>query len=577
MFRIRRLHDMALEIDKQAIAEVQKILKQQFPLIAQEDIDDLPSKLINPLKYQLRTIVLVAETDRRKVKGFAILQHAPDIKFSYLDFVSIAPEVTRGGVGSALYARVQEEAIALKSIGVFMECLPDIPELCKQEKFLKENKARMRFYEQFEAYPIVNTKYETPVKPEDDCPPFLVFDGLGQNKALSKKDAKKIVRAILNRKYENTCSPEYVDMVVDFFQDDPVKLRAPIYKTKKPALDPEVVMLDQRIALFVNEKHDIHHVRSKGYVESPVRVKSILKGIDKLGLFDHLPIKPFPDKLIKEVHAPDFVEYLRKVCENLEEKDSIYPYVFPIRNQSRPPKDMAIRAGYYCLDTFTPLNKNAYLAARAAVDCTLSAAQKILDGYRLAYSLVRPPGHHAEYRAFGGFCYFNNAAVAANYLSKHGKVAVLDIDYHHGNGTQDIFNKRADVLTVSIHGDPSFAYPYFSGFKDECGEGEGKGFNINFPLAEKCTPDHYFSTLKKALKHISDYGPKFLIIALGFDTAKNDPTGTWPLSPEDFERNGREIANMELPTLIVQEGGYLSASLGKNAKSFFTGLNSPKR
>tara|TARA_R110000868_G_scaffold117600_9_gene312321 strand:- start:2367 stop:4100 length:1734 start_codon:yes stop_codon:yes gene_type:complete len=577
MFRIRRLHDIDLEIDKQAIAEVQKILKQQFPLIAQEDVDDLPNKLINPLKYQLRTIVLVAESDKRKVKGFAILQHAPDLKFSYLDFVSIAPDVTRGGVGSALYARVQEEALALKSIGVFMECLPDVPELCKEEKFLKENKARMRFYEQFDVYPIINTKYETPVKPEDDCPPYLVFDGLGQKTPLSKKDAKKIVRAILIRKYENTCSPEYVDMVVDSFHDDPVKLRKPIYKAKKPAMDPEVIMLDQRMALVVNEKHDIHHVKSKGYVESPVRVKSILKGIDKLGLFDTHAIKSYPDKLIKEVHAPDFVDYLRKVCENLEEKDSIYPYVFPIRNQTRPPKDMAVRAGYYCLDTFTPLNKNAYLAARGAVDCTVTAADKILEGYRLAYSLVRPPGHHAEHRAFGGFCYFNNAAVAAHYLSKHGKVVVLDIDYHHGNGTQDIFYKRSDVLTVSIHGDPSFAYPYFSGFKDEEGEGDGLGFNLNLPLAEKCTPDHYFSTLKKALARIKDFGPSFLIIALGFDTAKNDPTGTWPLSPEDFERNGREIANMGLPTLIVQEGGYLSASLGKNAKSFFTGLNSPKR
>lgn len=576
MFRIRRLHDSSLTIDKQAISEIQKILKLQFPLIAQEDIDDLPGKLVDPLKYQLRTIILVAENHRRKVKGFAILQHAPDLNFSYLDFVSIAPDVTRGGVGSALYARVQEEALALNSVGIFMECLPDVPELCKEEKFLKENKARLRFYEQFEVYPIVNTKYETPVKPEDDCPPYLVFDGLGIQKGLSKKDARKIVKAILNRKYANTCSPEYVDMVVNSFKDDPVQLRPSIYKTKKPELDPQVVMLDQRIALVVNEKHDIHHVKSKGYVESPVRVKSILKGIEKLGVFDQVAIKSFPDKFIKEVHATDFVDYLKKVCANLEEKDSIYPYVFPIRNQTRPPKDMAIRAGYYCLDTFTPLNKNAYLAARAAVDCCLTLAEKMLEGYRLGYALVRPPGHHAERRAFGGFCYFNSASVAANFLSKHGKVVVLDIDYHHGNGTQDIFYDRADVMTVSIHGDPSFAYPYFSGFADETGEGAGQGFNLNFPLAEKCSADHYFATLRKALAHIKEYSPQFLIIALGLDTAKNDPTGTWPLAAEDFERNGREIAALGLPTMIVQEGGYLSASLGKNARSFFTGLNSSK-
>ena len=572
MFSIRRIHDYHLPIDQAAIKEIQIILKKQFPLMAQEDIDDLPKKLIDPLKYQLRTTILVAETERHKIKGFAILQHAPDLNFSYLDFISIAPEVTRGGVGSALYQRVQEEAQLLNSVGIFMECLPDVPELCKEEKFLKENKARLRFYEQFDVFPIINTKYETPVKPEDDCPPYLVFDGLGKKDALSRKDAKKIVKAILNRKYEQTCSPEYVEMVVQSFKDDPVKLRAPIYKTTKPSVDQRIILKDQQIALFVNEKHDIHHVRSKGYVESPVRVKSILKGISKLGFFDTREIKSFPDKLIKEVHDVEFVDYLKNVCANLSEKDSIYPYVFPIRNQTRPPKDMAIRAGYFCLDTFTPLNKNAYLAARAAVDCTLSAADSLLSGQRLAYSLVRPPSHHAEHRAFGGFCYFNNGAVAANYLSKHGKVVVFDIDYHHGNGTQDIFYKRNDVLTVSIHGDPSFAYPYFSGFKDETGEDGGLGFNLNIPLAEKSTANQYFTALKKALEAIKEFDPKFVIIALGFDTAKNDPTGTWPLAPEDFERNAKEIAKLNRPTLIVQEGGYLSTTLGRNAHSFFSGL-----
>lgn len=572
MFRIRRLHDVTLKIDRDAISDIQKILKEQFPLIAQDDVDDLPNKLLNPLKYLLRTIILVAENEKHRVKGFAIFQHAPDLNFCYLDFISIAPGITRGGVGSALYARVQEEALALNSIGIFMECLPDVPELCKQERFLKENKARMKFYEQFDVFPIINTKYETPVKPEDDCPPFLVFDGLTQDKALSRKNAKKIVRAILERKYKDTCSPEYIEMVVESFRDDPVRLRPPIYKQPKPEIAPHV-MLDQRIALVVNEKHDIHHIRSKGYVESPVRIKSILKGIEKLGIFDRKDIKSFPDKTIKEVHAPDFFDYLKKVCANLSDKNSVYPYVFPIRNQTRKPKDMAIRAGYYCLDTFTPLNKNAYLAARAAVDCTLTAANSLLEGYRFAYSLVRPPGHHAEHSAFGGFCYFNNAAVAANYLSKYGKVIVLDIDYHHGNGTQNIFYKRSDVLTISIHGDPSFAYPYFTGFHDEEGEEAGLGFNLNLPLAEKCSATHYFQTLKIALDRIRTFKPSFVIVALGFDTAKNDPTGTWPLAPADFERNGREIATLQLPTLVVQEGGYLSNMLASNAKSFFLGLN----
>ena len=164
-------------------------------------------------------------------------------------------------------------------------------------------------------------------------------------------------------------------------------------------------------------------------------------------------------------------------------KKSIYPYVFPTRNPARPPNDETVLAGYYCIDTFTPLNQNAYLAARSAVDCALTAAEKVLEGTDLAYALVRPPGHHAETRTFGGFCYFNNGAIAANLLSRYGRVAILDIDYHHGNGQQEIFYNRADVLTVSIHGHPSFAYPYFSGFRDETGIGRRRRLQSQHPAA----------------------------------------------------------------------------------------------
>src|SRR5262249_44033026 len=158
---------------------------------------------------------------------------------------------------------------------------------------------------------------------------------------------------------------------------------------------------------------------------------------------------------------------------------------------TRPPRDLAIRAGYYCIDTFTPLNRNAWPAARRAVDCTLTAAHALVTGTRLAYALVRPPGHHAEHSAFGGFCYLNNAAIAANYLAEHGRIAILDIDYHHGNGQQEIFYRRSDVLTVSIHGHPSFAYPYFTGFPSETGEGEGRRVNLNFALGEHLDGKEY--------------------------------------------------------------------------------------
>jgi acetoin utilization deacetylase AcuC-like enzyme len=212
-------------------------------------------------------------------------------------------------------------------------------------------------------------------------------------------------------------------------------------------------------------------------------------------------------------------------------------------------------------------------AAKRAVDCALAGADELLGGRHLAYALVRPPGHHAEHRNFGGFCYFNNAAVAAHYLTRHGTVAILDVDYHHGNGQQDIFYRRRDVLTVSIHGNPDFAYPYFSGFTDERGEGEGEGYNLNIPLPEVQDGAQYRKALARALRAIADYRPVFLIVSLGLDPAKGDPTGTWLLRGADFEQNGQMIAALGLPTLVVQEGGYRTRTLGINARYFFRGLS----
>ncbi|MFU8768746.1 MAG: GNAT family N-acetyltransferase, partial [Desulfotignum sp.] len=195
-----------------------------------------------------------------------------------------------------------------------------------------------------------------------------------------------------------------------------------------------------------------------------------------------------------------------------------------------------------------------------------------LAGRRIAYALVRPPGHHAERRAFGGFCYFNNAAVAARYLREQGRVAILDIDYHHGNGQQDIFYHRSDILTVSIHGHPEFAYPYFTGFDDETGTGEGEEFNLNLPLAETVDGKTFRAALIRALAKVAEFGPDFLVVCLGLDTARNDPTGTWSLTPRDFFKNGQMIGATGLPLLVVQEGGYKTRNLGVNARHFFEGL-----
>ena len=185
---------------------------------------------------------------------------------------------------------------------------------------------------------------------------------------------------------------------------------------------------------------------------------------------------------------------------------------------------------------------------------------------------MRPPGHHAETQTFGGFCYFNNAAIAAHLLSRYGNTAILDIDYHHGNGQQEIFYQRSDVLTVSVHGHPSFAYPYFTGFRDETGMGPGAGYNLNIPLPEHITPEQHRKAVTEALRRVRRFAPAYLVVSLGLDTARGDPTGTWSNRAHDFKLLGHMIGEQGYPTVVIQEGGYRVRTLGINARNFFTGL-----
>jgi acetoin utilization deacetylase AcuC-like enzyme len=325
-------------------------------------------------------------------------------------------------------------------------------------------------------------------------------------------------------------------------------------------------------ALVLSEAHAKHRVRDRGYVERPERVEALLESVSGLGLFRRLPTRRFSDNHILAVHDRDFVRYLKQVCQTVGKTESVYPYVFPIRRQDRLPRDLDARAGYYCIDTFTPLDFGAYQAARAAVDVALTAAEAVLNGRPVAYALCRPPGHHAERRVFGGFCYFNNAAVAAQFLSRHGSVAVLDIDYHHGNGTQDIFYERSDVLTISIHGDPAFAYPHFSGFADEKGAGAGIGCNWNFPLPEHADEALYLRTLEKAARLIDRAAPAFLVVSLGLDTMARDQAGAFALRSESLRRVGERLGRLRLPTLVVQEGGYHTRNLRRGGGAFFAGM-----
>ncbi|MBU1536939.1 histone deacetylase family protein, partial [Myxococcota bacterium] len=358
-------------------------------------------------------------------------------------------------------------------------------------------------------------------------------------------------------------------------RENPVKLRD--FKYIKAAIEPvhvATLALSRKLSVCLNEKHDIHHVRERGYVEAPVRISAIMKELGKVDGVGLIDARNFSPRHILAVHSSHMFHYMEAIAKAGESspKTSFYPYVFPIRNRSKEPSELAVRAGYYCIDTFTPINASAFHAAVGAVNSTITAASQLLLGDHYAYALVRPPGHHAERQFFGGFCYFNNNAVAAHYLSRHGTVAILDIDYHHGNGQQQIFYRRDDVLTISIHGHPDFAYPYFCGFESEQGAGDGKGFNYNIPLAEHLTGPEHLAAVERALGIIRDFNPTFLIVACGFDTAANDPTGTWSNRAKDFHGLGLAVSRLKKPTLVVQEGGYRTTSLGTNSAAFFTGL-----
>ncbi len=304
----------------------------------------------------------------------------------------------------------------------------------------------------------------------------------------------------------------------------------------------------------------------------PSRVEAIRRELAKDSRFTFTKAKQFPERHIARLHP--YHRFIKHISESIaDDQIEIYPDLFPGAGANLPRRmDSPLWAGLYCTDAVTPIMKKTYPAARGSAECALTGAELLKQQKeRVVYALCRPSGHHAGPRVFGGYCYFNNVATAAEYLSASGRVAVLDIDYHHGNGTQEFFEHRSDVFTVSIHGDPRKEYPYFWGYRSEKGTVEAQGSNLNLPLPLGSGDAPYMSALNKACRAIRRFGPTYFIVAAGVDTHMSDPIGGFKLTTKVYREIGATLASLGLPTLFCQEGGYNLGKLGVCVRNLLSG------
>ena len=306
--------------------------------------------------------------------------------------------------------------------------------------------------------------------------------------------------------------------------------------------------------------------------EVPSRPRLIREALDAAGLADLVPAAPCDDLLVARVHAPAYRQFIDEACSELDADEQLAPAGVSADSAVLESDSLAVRASYFAFGTDAPLMRATYRAARSAVDVAVTGAALVKHGAPHAFALCRPPGHHAEHDRMGGFCYFNNAVIAAHELLSAGRVAILDVDYHHGNGSQHLTYDRGDILYASLHADPRWAYPGFSGTAAERGTGEGEGLNLNYSLWPGTAIDDYAATLAGACERIAAFAPAGLIVSLGFDTHADDPIASFALRSEDFGRIGAEIAALDLPTLHVLEGGYALARLGESAVAYVSAL-----
>lgn len=308
------------------------------------------------------------------------------------------------------------------------------------------------------------------------------------------------------------------------------------------------------------------------HYDKPKRLEVILTSLKRNGFQIEGFSKKAPISLIKRIHDLDYITFLKKMCNQISAEKYLYPSVFSSRSFRQVENSLA-KLGIYSSDMYTPLSSKTYQCALDSAAVAYEVAVQIQRNNTSAgYALCRPPGHHAERNQMRGYCYLNNCAIAVEFLSSFGKVATLDIDFHHGNGTQQIFYARKDVLTTSIHGDPSLIFPYFSGFSDEIGLEEGRGFNINVPLSKGIKDRQYQKELEKILSRIQDFSPSYLVVGLGFDTHEDDPIGGFALTTNYYSRMAKTIAALNIPTVIIQEGGYNIKTIGRNVLAFLKGF-----
>jgi acetoin utilization deacetylase AcuC-like enzyme len=331
------------------------------------------------------------------------------------------------------------------------------------------------------------------------------------------------------------------------------------------------------VKVFYSETHHKHEplfeVFDGGlrtpYLENPDRMDRILNSLKDVDWAEILEPTDFGLDPIYAVHDQDYIDFLASSWTEWLESDPkdpsvLLPATFALRRHPQKPASLLGRAGYYLMDLSACIVEGTYQAALASANCALSAAKAVANGEHSAFALCRPPGHHAGKDYGGGYCFINNAAVAAHWLASQGKVALLDIDYHCGNGTQDIFYDREDVLTISIHADPNFEYPHFAGHANETGTGKGLGFHRNFPLNKGTDDAQYLVTLEEALNLIRQFDPNYLVLSAGMDIYADDPLGTIKVTTNGIGEIGKQISALHLPTVIIMEGGYANEALGRN-------------